>query len=174
MTDLDDRMTDLDDTPRMHALAWLENTTDDTTMLPCGTSHRSVPAADAVAKVWPLRHRLGISRVTDLTPLDVVGIPVFSVTRPQARTGQITLCQGKGNTPVEALASALFEAVERHCGSLARPTLTARPTELRAAGRTHRPRRTWAWPSLCPISRSSGSRAGTAGPAAPCCCPPPR
>lgn len=137
MTDLDDRMTDLDDTPRMHALAWLENTTDDTTMLPCGTSHRSVPAADAVATVWPLRHRLGISRVTALTPLDVVGIPVFSVTRPQARTGQITLCQGKGNTPVEALASALFEAVERHCGSLARPTLTARPTELRAAGRTH-------------------------------------
>ncbi|MFF4714187.1 YcaO-like family protein [Streptomyces eurythermus] len=130
-------MTDLDNGPAAHALAWLETTTDDPAMLPCGTSHRSVPAAEAIARVWPLRHRLGISRVADLTPLDVVGIPVFSVTRPNARTGQITLCQGKGNAPDEALASALFEALERHCGSLARPALTAAPAELRAMGRTH-------------------------------------
>jgi ribosomal protein S12 methylthiotransferase accessory factor len=130
-------MTDRHASPPEHALAWLETASDDSAMLPCGTSHRSVPAAGAIARVWPLRHRLGISRVADLTPLDVVGIPVFSVTRPNARTGQITLCQGKGNAPAEALASALFEAVERHCGSLARPTLTACPSELRTAGRTH-------------------------------------
>ncbi|MGX7757299.1 YcaO-like family protein [Streptomyces angustmyceticus] len=130
-------MTDLDNSAPAQALAWLETTTDDPAMLPCGTSHRSVPAAEAIARVWPLRHRLGISRVADLTPLDVVGIPVFSVTRPNARTGQITLCQGKGNTPAEALASALFEALERHCGSLARPNLTASPAELRAAGHSY-------------------------------------
>ncbi|MGA5129413.1 YcaO-like family protein [Streptomyces olivoreticuli] len=130
-------MPDVLETPERHALSWLEERTDDPSMVSCGTSHRSVPAAKAIARVWPLRGRLGISRVADLTPLDVLGIPVFSVTRPNARTGQITLCQGKGNDKTEALASALFEAVERHCGSLARPSLTARRSELDAAGQPY-------------------------------------
>ncbi|MEU6373899.1 YcaO-like family protein [Streptomyces sp. NPDC046909] len=122
--------------PGTHVLAWLAEHSADPGMAGCGTSHRSVPAEEAVARVWPLRGRLGISRIADLTPLDVLGIPVFNVTRPGARAGQITQCQGKGNVRTEALASALFEALERHCGSLARPTLTARPGELDDAGLT--------------------------------------
>ncbi|MFH8342825.1 YcaO-like family protein [Streptomyces sp. AM6-12] len=127
-------MTDLLAPARTHALSWLEERGGAPAMMSCGTSHRSVGAEEAVARVWPLRNRLGISRVADLTPLDFLGIPVFSVTRPGARTGQITLCQGKGNGKTEALASALFEALERHCGALPRPLRSARPSELDAAG----------------------------------------
>ncbi|RAG81531.1 hypothetical protein DN069_32265 [Streptacidiphilus pinicola] len=117
-----------------HALAWLSDCAADTPLVDCGTSHRSLATEPALDLVWPLRHRLGISRVADLTPLDKLGIPVFSTTRTGA-TGRITLCRGKGTTPAEALASALFEAVEQHSAALARPSLTAWPTELEAAGR---------------------------------------
>ncbi|MET7703606.1 YcaO-like family protein [Streptomyces sp. NPDC005485] len=117
------------------ALSWLSERAGDPVMSSCGTSHRSVPVDEAVARIWPLRNRIGISRVADLTPLDILGIPVFSVTRPHAATGQITLCQGKGSGKQEALASALFEALERHCGSIARPTLTATTAQLLCEGR---------------------------------------
>lgn len=137
-------MTDLVDGPvraaprdagPVHPLAWLSDSAADTPLVDCGTSHRSLDPEQALDLVWPLRHRLGISRVADLTPSDVLGIPVFSTTHPAAAPGRITLCQGKGSEPAEALASVLFEAVEKHSASLARPSLTAWPTELEAAGR---------------------------------------
>jgi ribosomal protein S12 methylthiotransferase accessory factor len=58
----------------------------------------------------------GMSRLTDLTGLDCLGIPVFSSIRPQAETNNLTITGGKGYTPVAAEISALLEAVERYCG----------------------------------------------------------
>jgi len=53
---------------------------------------------------------LGISRVTDITRMDRLGLPVFASIRPRG----LALCvnAGKGATPLEAEVGALMEAVE--------------------------------------------------------------
>jgi YcaO-like protein with predicted kinase domain len=53
---------------------------------------------------------LGISRVTDITRLDRLGMPVFASIRPRGLT--LRVHAGKGLHPEEAQASALMEAVE--------------------------------------------------------------
>ncbi|HET6893411.1 MAG TPA: YcaO-like family protein, partial [Pyrinomonadaceae bacterium] len=52
----------------------------------------------------------GISEVTDITDLDVLGVPVFVSVRPQARGEAFTF--GKGLRPVDAEVGAYMEALE--------------------------------------------------------------
>ena len=52
----------------------------------------------------------GITRVADVTDLDVLGIPVVMVIRPLGRT--LSVAQGKGVTLVDARASGVMEAIE--------------------------------------------------------------
>jgi ribosomal protein S12 methylthiotransferase accessory factor len=52
----------------------------------------------------------GISEVTDITGLDVLGVPVFVSVRPQARGEAFTF--GKGLRPVDAEVGAYMEALE--------------------------------------------------------------
>ena len=52
----------------------------------------------------------GISEVTDITGLDVLGVPVFVSVRPQARGDAFTF--GKGLRPVDAEVGAYMEALE--------------------------------------------------------------
>ncbi|HEX7770981.1 MAG TPA: YcaO-like family protein [Pyrinomonadaceae bacterium] len=52
----------------------------------------------------------GISEVTDITSLDVLGVPVFVSVRPQARGEAFTF--GKGLRPVDAEVGAYMEALE--------------------------------------------------------------
>ena len=52
----------------------------------------------------------GISEVTDITDLDVLGVPVFVSVRPQAQGESVTF--GKGLRPVEAEVGAYMEALE--------------------------------------------------------------
>lgn len=52
----------------------------------------------------------GISEVTDITELDVLGVPVFVSVRPQARGEAFTF--GKGLRPVDAEVGAYMEALE--------------------------------------------------------------
>ncbi len=52
----------------------------------------------------------GITRVADVTRLDVIGIPVFQAVRPLSRN--LSVSQGKGVTPMLARVSAVMEAVE--------------------------------------------------------------
>src|ERR1043166_7303385 len=52
----------------------------------------------------------GISEVSDITDLDVLGIPVFVSVRPNARGESFTF--GKGLHPVEAEVGAYMEALE--------------------------------------------------------------
>jgi ribosomal protein S12 methylthiotransferase accessory factor len=52
----------------------------------------------------------GISEVTDITEMDVLGVPVFVSVRPQARGEAFTF--GKGLRPVDAEVGAYMEALE--------------------------------------------------------------
>ncbi len=55
-------------------------------------------------------HRLGITRVGDLTDLDTIGIPVWFASRPNSRG--LSVSQGKGLTGEQARISAVMEAAE--------------------------------------------------------------
>lgn len=56
--------------------------------------------------------RLGITRVTDTTWLDRIGIPVFASIRPSALKGSLCVNAGKGLRPAEAKIGAYMEAIE--------------------------------------------------------------
>lgn len=62
-----------------------------------------------VADIAP---RLGITRVTDTTWLDRIGIPVFASIRPDAMKGSLCVNAGKGLRPAEAKIGAYMEAIE--------------------------------------------------------------
>ncbi|WP_435060522.1 YcaO-like family protein [Streptomyces sp. bgisy060] len=52
----------------------------------------------------------GITRLADLTGLDVIGLPVWTAIRPASKT--LSTSQGKGATPLLAKLSAVMEAIE--------------------------------------------------------------
>lgn len=54
--------------------------------------------------------QLGITRVGDITGLDVIGLPVWFATRPNSRA--LSVSQGKGRHHVQARVSAVMEAAE--------------------------------------------------------------
>ena len=56
----------------------------------------------------------GITRLTDITDLDRVKIPVFSAIRPTAQSGSVSVYAGKGATREQAKASAMMEGFERY------------------------------------------------------------
>lgn len=56
----------------------------------------------------------GITRLTDITDLDRVGIPVFSAIRPTAQSGGVSIYAGKGISKSHAKASAIMEGFERY------------------------------------------------------------
>ena len=78
----------------------------------CGSSLRAVPVAVTLKHAIEMGTRLGITRVTDTTWLDQIGIPVFASIRPNALPGSLCVNAGKGLTPEEAKASAWMEAIE--------------------------------------------------------------
>jgi YcaO-like protein with predicted kinase domain len=52
----------------------------------------------------------GITRIADITGLDIIGVPVVSVFRPNARS--LSVSSGKGSTHIEACVSGIMEALE--------------------------------------------------------------
>lgn len=56
----------------------------------------------------------GITRITEITHLDRVKIPVFSSIRPTAQSGGVSVYAGKGATVEQAKASAMMEGFERY------------------------------------------------------------
>lgn len=56
----------------------------------------------------------GITRLTEITDLDRVGIPVFSAIRPTAQEGSVSVYAGKGIGKPQAKASAMMEGFERY------------------------------------------------------------
>lgn len=67
---------------------------------------------------------LGISRVTDITRLDQIGLPVYASIRPRGKT--LRVHSGSGLTPTAARVGALMEAVEYAVAEV----VTARPVDV--------------------------------------------
>ena len=71
---------------------------------------RTVPPEQTVARMRPLLPAMGITRLADVTGLDVVGIPTVCAVRPLSRN--LVVSQGKGLTLAAAQASAIMECSE--------------------------------------------------------------
>ncbi|MBO6110070.1 MAG: YcaO-related McrA-glycine thioamidation protein [Methanobrevibacter sp.] len=56
----------------------------------------------------------GITRITEITHLDRIGLPVFSAIRPTSQDGAISIYGGKGISSEHAKASAMMEGFERY------------------------------------------------------------
>src|SRR5581483_10485925 len=74
-------------------------------------STRTVSPEQTDLRLRDVIRTIPISRISDLTPLDYLRLPVFSVVTPLAR--DLTTHLGKGADVVGARVSALMEAVER-------------------------------------------------------------
>jgi thioglycine synthase len=57
--------------------------------------------------------KIGVTRIADITNLDRLRIPIFSVIRPSAAKGAISIYSGKGSTEQRARISAIMEGFER-------------------------------------------------------------
>ncbi|SBT38777.1 YcaO-like family protein [Micromonospora auratinigra] len=73
-------------------------------------NRRVVDPAETWARVRPHLAAMGITRVAEVTGLDVIGIPVFQAVRPNGRT--LSVSQGKGVTAELARVSAVMESIE--------------------------------------------------------------
>jgi ribosomal protein S12 methylthiotransferase accessory factor len=76
---------------------------------------RSEAIADVLPRLRDVAARLGVTRTSDITRLDRLGLPVCVAIRPNAVPGSLCVHAGKGFRPEEALAGALAEAIEFAC-----------------------------------------------------------
>lgn len=77
----------------------------------CSYSTRLCSAEETLGRVQSLLPRYGITRLSRLTGLDNIGVPVWSAVAPNARS--IVIHHGKGVTDADAKVSATMEALER-------------------------------------------------------------
>ncbi len=89
-------------------------------------------------RIGDLLPRFGITRLSRLTGLDRLGIPVWNAVTPNARS--IVIHQGKGVTDLDAKVSAAMEALERAVAAdpLAKAHIASQRA-LRAAGDAYLP-----------------------------------
>lgn len=71
---------------------------------------RTIEPVQLAAQVKLLAEAVGVSRVTDITRMDRLGLPVFISIRPRGRL--LHVHAGKGLTPDAARVGALMEAIE--------------------------------------------------------------
>ena len=81
-------------------------------MIRYGSSFREVPIETTLARAQMVAPALGITRVTEVTYLDRIGVPVFVAIRPDAQPGSVCVSAGKGMTAAEARIGAYMEAIE--------------------------------------------------------------
>jgi ribosomal protein S12 methylthiotransferase accessory factor len=94
-----------------------------------GTHRVSLPE-ETRARVLPLCAPLGITRVANVTGLDVIGIPVVAVYRPNARS--LSVAQGKGTSLVAAEVSGIMESLEFfHAENVSEPLVFGSYEQLR-------------------------------------------
>lgn len=77
------------------------------------SARRIIGPAETLERFRPHMAGFGITRLSNVTGLDVVGIPVAMACRPNSRSNAVF--QGKGLDLAAAKASALMEAVETAC-----------------------------------------------------------
>src|SRR4029077_18266284 len=73
-------------------------------------THRATSIEDTLRQVLRFAPVMGITRVANVTGLDLAGIPVVMVCRPNSRS--VAVSQGKGIDLASARASGLMEAAE--------------------------------------------------------------
>lgn len=78
------------------------------------TGIRTILPKDTLDRVVPLLPKAGMEELVDITGMDNIGIPVYSISRPGASKGAVSNYNGKGPTPEQAMASAVMEAMERY------------------------------------------------------------
>ncbi|MGL4092327.1 YcaO-like family protein [Agrobacterium cavarae] len=97
-------------------------------------SARICTPEETLKRVTSFLPRYGITRVSRLTGLDNIGVPVWSAVTPNARS--IVIHHGKGITDADAKVSATMEALERAiAGSPSIDTITATQASLELEGR---------------------------------------
>jgi YcaO-like protein with predicted kinase domain len=79
---------------------------------------------DTHAALVGIARHVPITRVSDLTPLNRLGIPAYSAVTPLAR--DLTVHAGKGPTKLAAKVSAMMEAIERISAERISPARTTR------------------------------------------------
>ncbi|MDD3934508.1 MAG: YcaO-related McrA-glycine thioamidation protein [Methanoculleus sp.] len=102
-------------------------------------THRSRSPEETRAAVEPLMAEIGVVEIIDVTPLDRLGIPVFSAVRPGAARGAVRVHAGKGKEPVHARVSAMMEALERYCAEYRRDRMEYATYEEIGPGRAVHP-----------------------------------
>jgi len=78
------------------------------------TGIRTILPKETLERVLPLLSKAGMEPLEDITGKDNIGIPVFSIARPDTAHGKKKVYNGKGPTPEQAMASAVMEAMERY------------------------------------------------------------
>ncbi|WP_407380058.1 YcaO-related McrA-glycine thioamidation protein [Methanobrevibacter sp.] len=77
-------------------------------------THRIIPPSETIANNEDKCKIAGITRITEITHLDRIGLPVFSAIRPTSQEGSISIYGGKGISVEHAKASAMMEGFERY------------------------------------------------------------
>lgn len=75
-------------------------------------TQRIISSEETLSGMKPVFDKIGITRISDITGLDRLGIPNYTATLPGTEDS-IWVYSGKGQTKSDAKASALMEAVER-------------------------------------------------------------
>lgn len=97
-------------------------------------THRTIDPQATVERILGLAPIFGITRVANVTGLDVIGLPVVMVCRPNSRS--LAVSQGKGLDFAAARASGLMEAIELwHAERIDRPVRLATHNQLRFSHR---------------------------------------
>ena len=92
-------------------------------------THRSLSPEATLERVKPMMARMGITRIANITGLDVIGVPVVAVMRPNSRS--VAVSQGKGLDLTAAKVSGLMESVENfHAENIRAPLRYASAEEL--------------------------------------------
>ncbi len=80
-------------------------------------------------RILPYFVQAGITRIADVTGLDIIGIPVCTAIRPNAKS--LSVSQGKGVRLISAKVSAAMEAIELyHAENVTLPRVTASYRDL--------------------------------------------
>ncbi len=76
-------------------------------------SSRIKPVEETIKTILTVSSNIGITRLADITNMDILGIPNFSAVLPGTED-YIWVYSGKGPTRMDAKASALMESIERY------------------------------------------------------------
>ena len=89
-----------------------------------GGTVRELAAGETFARLKPILREFGITRLANITGLDTIGIPVWTVVRPLGLS--LSVSQGKGVTHELATVSGIMESIEVFHAEQRRPPPTIR------------------------------------------------